>query len=292
MGGASGDPNMRVVAYLPNYQGSLASWAAKLDFAKVTHLNLAFALATSANDWNMGASDADVKAIVDKAHATGIKVLASLGGGGGDQTVIARYKTASNIAPLVDNLDKFMTRLNLDGADIDIESPPNMGSSTNYGAFVAKCVEVLKPKGKLVTTAVAQYIIEGAPGYSDTTLNSWDFINVMIYSGSMSTYTGTLKWWTDTKKIPKTKLVVGVPFFGEAQNPYASFDYKQIIAADANAWSKNQAQVNGRTVTYAGVDLMKQLTTLSRSYGGIMFWEWTEDTTDSHSLWKTIQAGY
>ena len=45
-------------------------------------------------------------------------------------------------------------------------------------------------------------------------------------------------------------------------------------------------------VNYAGVDMIKQLTTLSKSYGGIMFWEWTEDTTDEHSLWKTIQAGY
>jgi chitinase len=292
-GGAANNSGLKAVAYLPNYSGSYSSWAAKLDFNKLTHLNLAFAMATDSNGWDMGASDADVKALVDKAHAAGVKVLASLGGGGGDQTVIARYKTASNIAPLVDNLAKFLDRLNLDGADLDIESPGNMGSNTNYPAFVAKCAEILKPKNKLVTAAVAQYIVEGASGYSDTTLNSWDFINVMIYENSTSPYTSTLKWWTDTKHIPKAKLTVGVPFFGKnADGDYNEWDYKAIIAADPTAWSKNQATVGGRKVNYAGVDMMKQLTTLSKSYGGIMFWEWTEDTTDEHSLWKTIQAGY
>ena len=292
-GTGTGDPNMKVVAYLPNYSGSYSSWAGKLDFNKLTHLNLAFAMATDSNDWDMGASDAEVKTLVDKAHASGVKVLASLGGGGGDQTVIARYKTASNINPLVDKLEAFLERLNLDGADLDIESPDNMGSNTNYPAFVARCAQVLKPKGKLVTAAVAQYIVEGATGYSDATLNSWDFINVMIYENSVSPYTSTLKWWTDTKKIPKAKLTVGVPFFGKnADGAYNEWDYKAIIAADSTAWSKNQATVGGRKVNYAGVDMMKQLTTLSKSYGGIMFWEWTEDTTDEHSLWKTIQAGY
>jgi len=69
---------------LPNYSGSFGTWAKKINFAKMTHLNLAFATATGTNDWAMGASDADVKAIVDAAHAAGTLVLASLGGGGGD----------------------------------------------------------------------------------------------------------------------------------------------------------------------------------------------------------------
>ena len=247
-------------------------------------------LARFVNDWNMGDSDASVLTLVDKAHAAGVKVLASLGGGGGDQTVIARYKTASNIEPMVANLDAFVKRLKLDGVDIDIESPPNMGSSTNYAAFVNEVVKVLRPQGKLVTTAVAQYIIEGATGYSDTLLGSWDFINVMIYEDSMNEYTSLMKWWTDTKHYPKTKLTVGVPFFGKADNPYAEFDYKVIIAADPSAWSKSQAQVQGRTVKYAGQDLLKQLSTFSKGFGGVMFWEFAEDTTDEHSLWKTIQA--
>src|SRR5262249_35803404 len=125
---------LRVIAYLPNYRGSYANWARSIDFHKMTHLNLAFATANSGNGWDMGASDADVRALVDAAHAAGVKVLASLGGGGGDRTVIDRYKNAANIAPLVANLDQFVAAHNFDGVDVDIEDPNNLGA--NYSQFV------------------------------------------------------------------------------------------------------------------------------------------------------------
>ena len=43
-GGTTGTqiPNTKVVMYLPNWSGSFASWATKVDFTKMTHLNLAF----------------------------------------------------------------------------------------------------------------------------------------------------------------------------------------------------------------------------------------------------------
>src|SRR5262249_10865975 len=111
---------LRVVAYLPNYSGSYRDWAQRINFAKMTHLNLAFALPNGSNDWSMGASDQDVKALVDKAHAAGTKVLASLGGGGGDQAVIARYRDAWNIDDLVNKLDAFVSAHDFDGVDVDI----------------------------------------------------------------------------------------------------------------------------------------------------------------------------
>jgi chitinase len=285
-GTSSGIPDMKVVAYLPNYNGSFTSWAGKVDFSKMTHLNLAFALANGSNDWSMGASDADVKALVDKAHAAGVKVLASLGGGGGDQSVIGRYNTPSNIDPLIANLDKFLTRLNLDGADVDIESPGNLNA--NFATFVSKMVATLHPEGKLVTTAIAQYLIEGASSYSDTTMKSWDFINVMIYTNKMSDFTDEMAWFTGTKGVAKNKLAIGAGFFGTDSGDQ-EYAYSDIMKADSNAWSKNQATVNGKTVSYTGVDTMKQLATFSKGYGGIMFWEYTEDVPGDHSLWKAIQ---
>src|SRR5882724_7356836 len=285
-GTSTGIPDLKVVAYLPNYSGSLTSWAGKVDFTKMTHLNLAFAKADGNNGWSMGASDADVKAIVDKAHAAGVKVLASLGGGGGDQTVIARYNTPSNIDPLVANLDKFLARLNLDGADVDIESPGNLNG--NFATFVSKTVATLHPEGKLVTTAIAQYLIEGASSYSDATMKSWDFINVMIYTSKMSDFTNEMNWFTGTKGVAKNKLVNGVGFFG-ADSGDNEVTYADIMKADPNAWSKNQTTVNGKTINYTGVDTMKQLTTFSKGYGGIMFWEYSEDVPGDHSLWKAIQ---
>ena len=64
------------------------------------------------------------------------------------------------------------------------------------------------------------------------------------------------------------------------------------LRADPNAWSYDQTSVNGQTVHYTGVASMKKLGDYAKGFGGIMFWELSEDAPGSHSLWKTIQAEY
>ncbi len=276
-------PSTRVVAYLPNYSGSYADWAKSIDFAKVTHLNLAFALADTKNGWDMGASDSDVAAIVTAAHAAGVRVLASLGGGGGDQSVITQFEDAANVPALVTNLDSFVAAHQFDGVDIDIEDPGHLG--TDYAAFVSAVVKDLRPKGKLVTAAVAQYLQDGM---SDATLHSFDFVNVMIYS-SYADSVSAMTYYEGTKKVPADQITLGAGFFGSDSqgNEYA---YSAILAADPGAWAYDQTQVNGNTVSYQGVASMKKLADYSKGFGGIMVWELTEDTTDAHSLFKTIQG--
>ena len=281
--GAAPEPLVRVVGYLPNYSGSYADWAGKIDFTKMTHLNLAFASATGSNDWDMGAQDDEVKAIVDAAHKAGVKVLPSLGGGGGDQSVIARYKDPNNIDPLVANLDAFITKFNFDGADVDIEDGSNLGQ--NYSTFITKMVAKLRPKGKLVTAAVAQYLQDSM---SDTTLHDFDFVNVMVYSNYNDGVTA-LDFYTKQKNMAPTAVTLGAGFFG-SDNSGNEYAYSDIIKADGNAWNKDQAQVNGQTVNYTGMASMKKIADYSKGFGGIMFWELSEDTTDSHSLYKVIQS--
>ena len=281
-GGAPPANGLHVVGYLPNYNGSYSSWATKLSFDKMTHLNLAFALATSANQWDMGASDADVKAIVDAAHAAGVKVLPSLGGGGGDQTVLARYNDPNSVGPLVDNLNAFVAAHDFDGVDIDIESPENLGKS--YSTFVDMVVAKLRPEGKLVTAAVAQYLQDSM---SDATLHEFDFVNVMIYSSLSDTMQGAT-YYTKTKNVPKNLVVLGAGFFGNGGND--EYAYADILKADPTAWSKDQATVQGATVHYEGMATMKQIADLSKGFGGIMVWELTQDTFDAHSLFKVIQG--
>jgi hypothetical protein len=281
-GGGAPVSTTRVVAYLPNYSGSFSDWATTIDFTRMTHLNLAFATANDSNGWDMGASDGEVKAIVDAAHAKGTKVLASLGGGGGDQTVIARFKDAGNIDDLVAKLDAFVTKHNLDGADVDIEDPGNLGA--NYSTFVSGIVGKLHPEGKLVTAAVAQYLQDGM---SDDTLHQFDFVNVMAYTNYADSVSA-LDYYSQNKGVPKDKLTIGAGFFGQ-DDKYNEYAYKDILAADGNAWSKDQATVNGKKVDYTGMASMKKIAEYSKGFGGIMFWELSEDVTDEHSLYKVIQ---
>jgi chitinase len=274
---------IKVVAYLPNYSGSYADWATKIDFTKMTHLNLAFASATSTNDWDMGAPDDQVKALVDAAHAAGVKVIPSLGGGGGDQTVIARYKDQTNIPDLATKLDAFVAAHNFDGADVDIEDGSNLGA--NYSLFISAIVGKLRPEGKLVTAAVAQYLQDSM---ADDTLHQFDFVNVMVYSNYADSVSA-MTYYSGTKAVPNTQIVLGAGFFGSdsAGNEYA---YSDILKADPNAWNADQAQVNGTTVNYTGMASMQKLANYAKGFGGIMFWELSEDVTDSHSLYKVIQS--
>lgn len=278
-----GGSSVRVVAYLPNYSGSYADWATKIDFTKMTHLNLAFASATGTNDWDMGAPDDQVKALVDAAHKAGTKVLASLGGGGGDQTVIARYKDPANIPALASNLDAFVAAHDLDGADVDIEDGNNLGA--NYSQFVSATAAKLQPEGKLVTAAVAQYLQDSM---EDGTLHLFDFVNVMVYSSYADSVTA-MTYYAGTKAVPKAKITLGAGFFG-SDSSGTEYAYADILKADANAWNADQAQVNGNTVSYTGMASMKKLAEYSKGFGGIMFWELSEDVTDAHSLYKVIQG--
>jgi hypothetical protein len=256
MGGPTDGPPIKAVMYLPNWSGSFASWAGKLSFDKMTHLDLAFGtLKSGTSDWSLGAPDDDVKTIAAAAHAKGVKVMVSIGGADDDLPIIQRYGTEANIGPMVDNLDAFVKRLDLDGVDVDLERGSGLKSSTNFSKFLSQLIAKLRPQGKVVSCALAQYIIEDTGDSVDTTaawLNTYDFINLMIYNSNMSTYTKELDWWTGQRKIPKTKLTWGVEFSSKTSADYA-----------------------------------KQLTTASKQYGGVMAWELSQPTAPN--LWKAIQ---
>jgi GH18 family chitinase len=256
-GGAVTNAGPRAVMYLPNWAGSFSMWATKIDFTKMTHLLLAFGTVNSGtNDWSLGAPDNDVKTLAAAAHAAHVKILVSIGGADDDIGIINRYQTAANIGPLVANLDALVTRLDLDGVDVDLERGNDMTSSGNFAAFAAQLVSTLRPEGRLVTAALAQYIIEDA-GSSDPVVKKWlaafDFINLMIYSTNMSTYTKELTWWTTNEGMPKDELTWGVEFTS------------QLTA-----------------------DMAKQLTTASKAYGGVMVWEYSQSTEST--LWPAIQS--
>ena len=248
--------------YLDNWSGTFANWATKIDFTKMTHLNLAFATVTGTNNWNLG-STSDVQAITAAAHAKNVKVLASLGGGGGDQTVISAYRSASNIAPLVASLDTMVKAMNLDGVDVDLESSGNMTSGTNYPAFVSQLISTFHPEGKLVTTALAQYIVQGQKPDATivATINSFDFINDMIYQADVGSYTNDAAWWTGSPvRLPKNNLVWGVCFDGAGSG-----------CADP------------------GVATVQQITMASKAYGGVMVWDYT-DSSVGPTMWPAIQS--
>ncbi len=251
-----GTPGANVVMYLPNWSGSYSNWATKIDFNKMTHLLLAFGtVGSGTNDWSMAAPDADVQALAVAAHAKNVKVLVSIGGADDDIGIITRYQTQSNIAPLVANLDGLIGRLDLDGVDVDLERGGDMKSTSNYPAFIGALISTFRPEGKIVSSALAQYIVQdaGANAGLFTVIKSFDFVNLMIYSTKMSDYTNEANWWVHTVGVPPATLTWGVEF---------------------------TSQLSAATV--------KQITIASKAYGGVMVWEYSQPTEPQ--LWPAVQS--
>src|SRR5262249_27991438 len=95
------------------------------------------------------------------------------------------------------------------------------------------------------------------------------------------------RYYAETKAVPKDKLTLGAAFFGTdaSGDEYA---YSDILKVDANAWSYDETKINGMPVDYTGMATMKRLAEYSKGFGGIMFWELSEDTMEQDSLYQVI----
>jgi len=293
-------PTRHLVAYL--FAGRDSNYTAlskTIQFGKITDLYLAFAnppkcqgTCTPASDTHFsieGQTDADIDAIVHAAHAAGVRVVASIGGGGGDQRIIQFYN-AGLTAPVVASLQTFVAAHNLDGVDLDIEDPANMGAP--FLTFTTALTTAFHPGGKLVTAAVAKYLQASMPGAA---LRQFDLLNIMVYS-SMSSAVAALDYYANEEKIPPAKLVLGVPFFGGTEDDSHEESYKSILAAYPNAWKVDLAGGgpldDGLAFHYVGESTMAQETQLGKKYGGIMFWDLTDDAPPPHSLLNIIEANF
>jgi chitinase len=291
------NPAPRLVEYFFLDKGKhYADYAKQINFGKMTHLNLAFGdppkchgVCTSSSDMTFsieGQTDADIAAIITAAHASGVKVILSIGGGGGDQRIIQFYNAGLS-SELVNSLDKFVATHGIDGIDLDIEDPSNMGAP--FATFVNALMEKFHPEGKVVTAAVAKYLQSSMP---DASLHQFDFINVMVYS-SYEEAINALQYYSLDEKIARDKIVLGVGFFGSTADDSKEESYEDILAAYPNAWKVDLAGGgsldNGQAFRYAGEAPMARETLLGEQYGGVMLWSILGDAAAPHSLLTVIQ---
>jgi GH18 family chitinase len=288
-------PAPKLVGYLPDYDGSYADFAKSLDFLKMTHLYLAFGLPPFCNGncttnsdmtFSLGQTDADIKELVDVAHKAGVKVILSIGGGGGDQQILQFYNAGLS-KPLVKSLNKYVHDHNLDGVDLDIEDPNNMGEP--YAEFTDVLVETFHPQGKIVTAAVAEYLQDAMP---DKALHMFDFVNVMNYSNYSDAVTA-MDYYANEKKVSKDRITLGVPFFAQSGDGNIEETYSTVLAAYPDAWQFDMVSGGsldgGVTLYYVGQDTMAREAELGKEYGGVMIWELSQDVSGPYSLYKVIE---
>ena len=262
----------------------------------VTHLNIAFINPDSAGNFN---NDIPVDTIIYKAHQKGVKVLASIGGGGPHPYYKKLLQNGRRKA-FVANLVSLVQRYRFDGVDVDIEGSD---IDDNYENFVTELAAALQPVQKLMTAAIATAYKDQL---SDNALRQFDFVNVMSYDatgpwrpdkpGNHSPYAMAekdLDYWHNSRHIPITKLVLGLPFygygFGKADAPVLSLNYNEIVAQYPNHTSDTLYLPEGITLYYNSYATIKKKTELAiKNASGVMVWQLFGDASGAASLLHLI----
>ena len=160
----------------------------------------------------------------------------------------------------------------------------------NYEDFVAALIAKLHPEGKIVSAAVAEWL-QSQNVMSNSTLQSFDFVTVMVYS-NLSDCQSALAYFSSLGE-PSGQMTLGVPFFGQNASGSISETYATILAAYPDAWQSDQvsggALDGGVTLYYVGESTMALETQLGAQYGGISIWELSQDAQPPHSLLNVIQ---
>jgi len=294
----------RIVGYLPYYKFSVAE---KIDYSKISHLNIAFANPSADGKFYLPESSNQyiLRDIINNARALNntLQIYISIAGGGLSQEQLAIWKSfidhSDNRAILIRELVSYVEENEFDGVDVDLE----WGAVTaGYSDFVLDLKQALNTINKGMTAA-----LPGTTKYSQissSALNAFDFINIMAYDftgpwnpaapgqhSSLDQAKLSVNYWKNTIGVPGEKLNLGVPFYGYSfqGDRVVSKSFGAIVAENSSYSEVDQVgnlYYNGRPTMAKKVKLAAQ--TLS----GIMIWELGQDSFSKYSLLQTIYQSY
>lgn len=294
--GTHGRPDQRTVVYLPEWRGSLAAWASKLDYSRISYLNLCFADISAGGD--ISYKDAGLDAFVSAAHAQGVKVCMAIGGATviDDGGVFASVLQDGERDAFVGKLDQYAIDHQLDCIDVDLEGN---GVNQYYEAFVTSLATKLHASQKELTSAVSSWF---GDKITDQALQVFDFINVMAYdlhnpggssqpvqSSSLADAQAEVDYWVN-RGLPKGRAVFGVPFYGYRWTTAKgeALTYSEILAQAPAAATQDQVTLNGAVTYLNSRATIIEKAKLAKTYGGIMVWELGQDAAGDASLLKAI----
>ena len=291
----------RIVAYVPNWIG-LLEFVPKIEFKKLTHLNLAFENPINdAGDLSFNPSNT---LLIEAALKHRVKILLSIGGGSAsnDPALLQRYATlldSKHRAGFISKLSTFLTEHHFDGLDVDLEGA---AITADYAPFIAELSIALQPHKLLLTAALSHGY--GGDKIPSETLRKFHFINIMAYDasgpwnphqpGQHSSFAFAqqcVDYWLG-RDLPSTSLNLGVPFygygFGTAYNK-SGYPYHEILTNFPNAIDSDQA---GDTIFYNGLSTIKAKVNLVQKLhlGGIMIWSLDGDAEGKSSLLSVIHT--
>ncbi len=274
-----------VTGYLPHYRAGAID---KLPVEKLTDI-IFFSISPKA-DGSLDTSRVKpdvLKKLTQLAHAKNTRVHICVGGWNLSGGFVPMTFNAKTRAAFVRNLTTYVRAHQLQGADIDWEHPKGAAQIANYQKLLIELKRAFSPHRLWLTVAV--------PGWGDhiqsATFPFIDRIHVMAYDQGTphAPFAGAVKelrHW-ESRKAPKTKLVLGLPFYGRNSQD-ATATYAEIIRKHRPKPGADEAggfHFNGPTTIQR-----KTAFAIRQGYAGVMIWELGQDAAEKSSLLNAVHA--
>ena len=304
----------------------------KYQFDKMTHIAISFLRAyNSSGELVMTSGWENLDEVVSAAHENNVKAIISFGGGGFKITseLMGIEKNRKN---LIKNIIVFMKKYNLDGFDCDWEPSwmddkaemenINNAITNHYLKFIREFREALDIEfGEEEKSFSAAILNANSIWYSPFKKiahfpkNGWwhylDWIALMNYDNDLGSKhatfesvfgpKGSVAYWTDFG-IPKSKIIIGVPFYGRAGWGKEYLTYKQIVELYPNIQENvdvipfDKGNLVEKKYGFNGVATVTKKVKESQKLGlpGVMFWQIAGDLEVAHqkSLLKAMSQQF
>lgn len=210
------------------------------------------------------------------------KLLVSLGGWGRSAGFAPLAADPAARDRLAEGLVALAERFELDGFDLDWEHPTGPEQNRHAGELAQRLAATLRPKGLLLTAAVAEWQPLPAAFFAAV-----DRVHLMAYDapGRHATpdYAATAVDRLIARGVPAGKILLGLPFYGRRiEEPRTALSYAEILSRFGPAAQANEA--GGYWFDSTASQSVKVATARERGLAGVMVWELAHDTHGPRSL--------
>lgn len=290
----------QVIGFYPGYKHDVLP-ISQIRWDMLTRVIYAFAIPRTDGSLDVG-DLSRLDSLVQTAHANGVEVYVSVGGGSGSSNFPVFAVNESARGSFVRTVRQFLAENCLDGVDIDWEAwnkdDANNPIASEKAAFMSLMKEL---RSELDSWGISLDVYPGDwyGRHYDEVYPLVDYVHVMGYDfsgpwsapgphssfdqaigrGADASATG-LAYWVNYRQWPSDKIILGMPFYGRDFdiNGGTGVAYRDIVARYPNAPSTDRIE----NIYYNGRQTIADKTqyVVENGFPGVMIWEIAHDTRD------------